>query len=113
MYHQHTVFKINAFGDQNIKFILHMLLSEKTRDIGPPIGQSAICFNNFPLEENTHSFVNLSKHFLKNSFLKDLFGERFDFFLNINLVCYIINGLLYCNTCKEGLHVIRNIFTFI
>ena len=75
-----------------------MNISQKTTDIGPPIWQPSIRFNNFPMAENTHPFINLRKSFCKI----DFFHKGFYFFLNINLVYYIINGLFCWNTCKEG-----------
>ena len=47
--------------------------SEKTTEMGPPVGQPSICFMSLLLIENTHSLVNFNSNFLNIDFLqKDL-----------------------------------------
>ena len=66
-------------GTTTSNVILHMLISEKTTDIGPCIRQPSVCFINYPLREKTLSFVNLSKNFFKIYFLKDSFCRKVRF----------------------------------
>ena len=56
-------------GTATSNSILHVYMSEKTIDIGPLIGQSWTCFNNFSLTENTHAFANVEKTFINRDFL--------------------------------------------
>ena len=49
--------------------ILHVYMSEKKIDIDPHIGQVWTCFNNFPLTENTHPFLNIERSFINGDFL--------------------------------------------
>ena len=48
---------------------IYIYILEKTIDIGPLIEQLWTCFNNFPLTENTHAFVNVEKTFINGDFL--------------------------------------------
>ena len=58
---KNTKTNIGLAGTMTSDSILHINISEKTTDIGPPIGQPSTCFNNFSVTENTHTFVNLNK----------------------------------------------------
>ena len=48
---------------------IYIYILEKTIDIGTLIEQLWTCFNNFPLTENTHAFVNVEKTFINGDFL--------------------------------------------
>ena len=45
-----------------------MFISEKTTNIGPPIEQPSIYFDNVLFTVNKHSFVNLPESFFKKRF---------------------------------------------
>ena len=55
--------------------VLHMFMSEKTTDMGPPIGHPSIYLIKLSLVENTDSFVNFTNKFLKKDFVDKGFNS--------------------------------------
>ena len=80
--------------------VLHMYMSEKTTDMGPPIGHLSICLIKLSLVENTDSFVNFIDKFLNMDFVHKGFNS---------LLVYMVSGFTQSSQqleywCKVILH---------